>query len=365
MSGVAGSAPAAFVMPHFSDSPRTARFVREAVASVQAQTDPDWVLLVVDDASPRVQDLAALHRQSLRDPRIRVLRQPRNQGQGAARNRAVREARAIGCELVLFLDCDDVAPERRLEVTRAVFAVHPDVHFLYSPFEVVDHDGRSRAPGEVTSSVAEILAQFDRPLQGPDCWYRMMADTGYMTLTSTVSARCTTMLRYPFPERFRGAEDVHCWLRIMSGEGRVHFEPSIPGRYRIASSPEGSADRGRNAGQFYRRLVQVHRQAYLHALLAALSRGTLAPTAAPVAYLAGIDRLRATVTGEGELALADELTEEIALLRSALALGGEPVDPVVPELPAAGATAADSDTPVATAAASAAPSAARRARVAP
>jgi glycosyltransferase involved in cell wall biosynthesis len=65
--------------------------VAETVRSVIAQTVGEWELIAVDDAS-RDETVGIV--EAFRDPRIRVVRQPRNAGQVAALNRGLAEARA-------------------------------------------------------------------------------------------------------------------------------------------------------------------------------------------------------------------------------------------------------------------------------
>ena len=82
-----------------------ARFLSEALASVVAQTVEDWECVVVDDGSREPVSLP----ESV-DPRIRLVRRPRNGGPAAARNTGLLEARGA---FVTFLDDDDLyAPER-------------------------------------------------------------------------------------------------------------------------------------------------------------------------------------------------------------------------------------------------------------
>ena len=311
----------AFVMPHFSDHPRLADYTRSAIESVRRQTDPDWLLIVVDDASPLAEGIAVVEAAQETDPdRIVLLRSDSTMGQGAARNRGVAEAHRRGRDFVMYLDCDDVAHPRRTEVTRSVFDARPDVVFVYSPFTVIDEQGGEWDRDKLTPSIAEILEQFDRePLEGAECWIRMATDTGYVTLTSTVSVRTSTMLRYPFFTQARGVEDVNCWMRIFAGDGLVHWEPGIPGQYRIPSGEIGSSERERLAGEFYRIVVNVHRQTYTHALLAALRKGTVAASDASDVYLAALGRLHTMMVREREHALAAEITDEIDMLTRALA----------------------------------------------
>jgi glycosyltransferase involved in cell wall biosynthesis len=92
-----------------------------AVASVLAQDEPDFELLIVDDAST---DATGAWLSRLSDPRIRTIRLGRNAGPSAARNRGLEAARA---PVVAFLDSDDVYKAQRLIVPLRVFAGEPDV----------------------------------------------------------------------------------------------------------------------------------------------------------------------------------------------------------------------------------------------
>jgi len=87
-----------------------AAYIDEALASVSAQTLAEWEALVIDDASSddtaeRIVAVAA------RDPRFRLLRQDRNAGPSAARNRGIDEARG---RYVALLDADDAYAPTRL-----------------------------------------------------------------------------------------------------------------------------------------------------------------------------------------------------------------------------------------------------------
>ncbi len=88
-----------------------AGFVAEAVASLRAQTFPDWELLAVDDASS---DDSPAHLAGLasRDPRIRVVTSVRNLGAGGARNLAMDMAQG---RWLAFLDADDLWHPEKLE----------------------------------------------------------------------------------------------------------------------------------------------------------------------------------------------------------------------------------------------------------
>ncbi len=109
------------------------QFLARCLDSIFAQTMPDFEVLVVNDGSTDatasiLTEYAAAH------PKLTVIEQA-NAGQGAARNRALGEARG---EFVLFVDADDFIERVTLQVTteRALEDESDLVHFdwkLYTP----------------------------------------------------------------------------------------------------------------------------------------------------------------------------------------------------------------------------------------
>jgi len=122
------------VVPTYNRAGELAR----ALASVAGQTAGDFEVLVVDDGSTdETASLVGRHP----DPRVRYLRQPRNQGVSAARNRGLREARG---ELIAFLDADDEWMPTKLERQVAVFrGAGDELGLVYTGVETVGEDGSS------------------------------------------------------------------------------------------------------------------------------------------------------------------------------------------------------------------------------
>ena len=92
------------------------RILPRTIASVLAQDEQDFELVIVDDCSS---DDTPAYLASLDDPRVRVMKPATNLGTAGARNFALRAARA---DIVALLDDDDVYLERRLSAPLAVFA---------------------------------------------------------------------------------------------------------------------------------------------------------------------------------------------------------------------------------------------------
>jgi glycosyltransferase involved in cell wall biosynthesis len=106
--------------------------IRESVESALAQTEPRLELIVVDDGSRTpVSEVLA----DITDPRVRVIRHERNMGPSAARNTAVRAARA---PLVSQLDADDMWEPEYLETVLPHFQ-DPAIGLVYTNATILGH----------------------------------------------------------------------------------------------------------------------------------------------------------------------------------------------------------------------------------
>ena len=175
--------------------------VLRAIGSVQAQTETDWELVVVNDGSS---DRGPEIVRCLTDSRIRLINQE-NVGVSAARNRGIREAQA---ELVAFLDADDEWKPDFLETvlglkTRypecAAFATHycmylPDGQRLGARIRGLPH---GFAEGELPDYF-HVATQSDPPL-----W------------TSAVMVTRDAMSKIGgFPVGISTGEDLLTWARL-------------------------------------------------------------------------------------------------------------------------------------------------------
>jgi glycosyltransferase involved in cell wall biosynthesis len=120
-----------------------------AVASVRAQTEPSWEMLIVDDGSEDGSPALAA-RLAAGEPRIRLLgwREPR--GAAAARNAAIRAARG---RCIAFLDADDAWRPEKL-ARQLAFMAATGCPFVFAAYLRVAADGRPlgvvRPPPRVT-----------------------------------------------------------------------------------------------------------------------------------------------------------------------------------------------------------------------
>jgi glycosyltransferase involved in cell wall biosynthesis len=99
------------------------KYVGAAVQSIIDQTNPNWELIAVDDASTD-NSLAVLEEYEAKDERIRVVRHPQNSGIAKAYQTGLEAARY---DWVVVLDSDDTAFPDRLDQYAQAIAAQPDV----------------------------------------------------------------------------------------------------------------------------------------------------------------------------------------------------------------------------------------------
>lgn len=127
------------------------RYLETTLQSVYDQTEQDVEIIVVDDGSP---DATAdiLRRQT--DPRLRVIRQE-NQGECAARNRGMREARGT---YIALLDADDAWRPNHLELARQALESYPEYGWYASRLRRVVGEELTRSDYEAPAVLHRLEA---------------------------------------------------------------------------------------------------------------------------------------------------------------------------------------------------------------
>ncbi|HVV29051.1 MAG TPA: glycosyltransferase [Rhizomicrobium sp.] len=167
--------------------------LRTAIASVLAQTCPDFEIVVVDDGS-RDDPRAVV--EAFADPRLRFIRQD-NAGGGAARNTAIDAARG---RFIAPLDSDDVFLPHHLASMRALLEGTSGV-VGYARMRV------DRGAGRVFLKPPRAI----RP--GEDMASYLLCDRGFVpTITVVVEREAARRIRYD--EDLRTAEDTDFAVRL-------------------------------------------------------------------------------------------------------------------------------------------------------
>ena len=137
------------VIPTFNAS----ESIRRAIGSVLEQSEQDFEIIIVDDASTddTVAVVEALQRA---DARIRLVRQPVNAGPAAARNRGLDAAEG---EWVAMLDADDAFYPTRLEVLGSA-AISRDADIIFDNLMFYDWVA-GKETGKAIRSIADTAIE--------------------------------------------------------------------------------------------------------------------------------------------------------------------------------------------------------------
>lgn len=196
-----------------------------AVDSVLGQTDTDFELIVVDDAS--TDDTAAVLA-AIDDPRLRVITLAENRGASHARNRGIH---AAGGHLLSFIDSDDVwLPEKLARQRAALEAAGDDVGLCVCSMEV--HRGGARYPVRYAREM----------LSGEEAARRLVSGIGVGTPCWLARREAVTGTG-GFDESLPRMQDYELALRI-AGRWRILLTDDVLVRAEVGEdSLSASADR--------------------------------------------------------------------------------------------------------------------------
>ena len=196
-----------------------AAYLREAMDSILAQTFEDIELLVVDDGSTDV-TLAIANEAAKSDSRVRIERLPDNRGRATARNMALGRARG---RYLAWMDADDIALPRRLELQHACLEAQPDMHICGAG---VEYFGYSQAV-ELFPQQPEAVraaALFGAPVPNGCALLRLDAVRKFGLRYDAALVR---------------AEDMAFWADALLGAGLRATNLQIPLlRYRYTPAPQ-------------------------------------------------------------------------------------------------------------------------------
>src|SRR5215469_9054571 len=179
-----------------------------AIASVLAQDDVHFELIVVNDAS---RDGTADYLATLSDPRIRTITAERNGGPSAARNLGLQAARA---GIVAFLDSDDAYLPHRLAAPLAAFAA--DAGIVCTLSSAIRHD-RKRSREAPIPAVRLAGAAFE---------WALICDLVPVEATSITVRRESALAAGGFCERLRLTEDREFLTRLVrQGAAQLLSDP--------------------------------------------------------------------------------------------------------------------------------------------
>lgn len=213
------------LMPVF-DTP--AAYLAESWESICAQTFREWELVLVDDGSRVAETIAEIDRIAS-DPRVHLIRTQENQGIGVALNMGLSRCRA---RLVARMDADDKMLPTRLERQFDYLRAHPDVTILGTQLQRIEWE------------TEQLLPPTAHPEQITDEYIKHQRDTSEIWFLNhpTVMLRRREVMNLGGYPKYRIAEDLGLWLKVVKAGLKIHNLPTVELHYRLHPNQVSSAN---------------------------------------------------------------------------------------------------------------------------
>lgn len=207
-----------------------AQWLGETLDSIYGQTESNFEILLIDDASTDdLRDVLAHHQ----DDRLHVVRLTSNVGVSSARNRGVELAQG---NFIAFCDADDLCHSRRFELQLNFLHDNPNVGLCGSAFTCFDAQDRETVSPPLSDEAIR------KALMKANCFG-----------LSTVMAKASVLKSMPFNSNLSVAEDYDLWTRLVSNGVQVANLPESLVRYRVHSQ-QVSRHKGEVLDQTSRRI---------------------------------------------------------------------------------------------------------------
>lgn len=217
------------IMPYYN----AAKYIKETVGAIIAQTYKDWELIIVDDCSPAPETSEVLLEVAAMDSRIKVIKAEVNGGAGAARNLGIAAAQG---RYLAFCDSDDWWYPTKLE-EQLKFMEDNKCPFTCTWYEDAD----------------ENLNPYYTMKQDPKQSYKQML-SGCNIGTPGVMIDLSVLGKKQMPS-LRRAEDWGLWMLYLRDTDYLYTYPKALWKYRHIPGSETS-----NKWKMLKSVVDMYQQ---------------------------------------------------------------------------------------------------------
>lgn len=217
-------------------------YLRQAIASVLAETEIDLELLIVDTASPvNVKEIV----ESFNDVRLNYFHYPVNLGMIGANNKCIELCQT---ELLMLLADDDRLLKGGLKKLYDKIAGNPEVAAAIGSVLLIDEAGK-----QTGQKIA--ITEFDQCLDGKTFYKQYL--TGKIAVQPTILLRKSILSQAgQFDDQVQYCPDMDMWLRIAL-RGKISLVADALGEYRIHGGTATAKFRNNaEIGRSYRYLLK-------------------------------------------------------------------------------------------------------------
>lgn len=232
-----------------------AKYLALTIQSVQAQTDAEWEIILVDDGSSD-NSLAVAEEMQRQDSRISVLAQA-NAGVAAARNFGLSKSR-LEYPYALFLDSDDLLAPAALETLRTLLEAHLASPAACGNLQDIDADGLLRpGPGRLEALTERRGVDGFRLVRREPDALLVFGDVCFhnhiITAGQVLARKSALQAVGVFDVSLFYLADYDLWWRLIMQCGPIAASPEVVLQYRhhnTSMSSKNRASRRRDAPDF-------------------------------------------------------------------------------------------------------------------
>ncbi|CEA08639.1 Putative glycosyltransferase EpsE [Arthrobacter saudimassiliensis] len=227
------------LMPYYGSE----ELLREAVLSVLAQTDPDWRLVIIDDAYPHAKPEGWLR--ALDDDRIEYNRNAENLGANANFRLALTLASS---PYFVMMGADDRMLPGYLELVRNALDISPGAAAVQPGVEVIDETGRvSRPLADRVKDVARPKVSVPQLMWGEELATSLMH--GGWHYFPSLAWRTEIVHQIGFRREYHVVQDLALLIDLVVAGHAILLDPTVVFQYRRHSASDSSV-RATDGGRF-------------------------------------------------------------------------------------------------------------------
>ena len=138
------------IMPVFNAE----KYIKKSIESILNQTENDLELILIDDCGD---DSSMEIANSIKDDRIKILKNARNMGIAYSRNKGLDAAQG---NYIALMDDDDIAPLNRLEIEKKYLESNTNIDVVAGKLIIIDeNDNKNSYPNQVIYNPKRIWAE--------------------------------------------------------------------------------------------------------------------------------------------------------------------------------------------------------------
>lgn len=188
------------------------KFIEETIKSVIKQTYKNWEMIIVDDCSTD-KTCEIVNSWTVKDKRIKLIRQQKNSGAATSRNIALENSKG---RFISYLDSDDIWLPNKLS-KQVKFMIDMKCGFSCCSYEVIDSKGNSKG-------------KFVR-MKGKVDYMGFLCNNLLQTVGIMVDLEVVKRDRLVMPQ-MRRRQDAATWLQVLKSGYMCYGIEDILAQYR-------------------------------------------------------------------------------------------------------------------------------------